>query len=57
MLTVDFNLALEVKFTVVVGFARPMMDKITGRAPPSHEPTYNTPRRVRYSHGLENHPG
>ena len=32
----------EEAFTVVVGFGSrgPMMDIITGRAPPSHEPLY-----------------
>ena len=29
------------------------MDVITGRAPPSHVPTYDTPRRVKSSHGLD----
>ena len=30
---------------------------ITGRAPPSHGPAYENPRRVRRSHGLDKHPG
>ena len=38
----------EVKLAVVVGFAEGrMMDIITGRAPPSHEPTDNNPRQER----------
>ena len=30
----------------------PVMDIITGSAPPSHEPIHNNPRRVESSHGL-----
>ena len=33
-----------------------MMDIITGRAPPSHTPTYDSPRRAKGLHGLD-HPG
>ena len=36
----------------VRGCRGPVMDIITGRAPPSHEPTYSNPRRVKSSHGL-----
>ena len=31
------------------------MDTITGRAPPSHEPTYNTPTRLKSWHESEEH--
>ena len=42
----------EVKFAVVVEF-REVMGIITGRAPPSHEPIHNTPRRAKCPHMRE----
>ena len=38
----------EVTLTIVVDFA--VMGIMTGMVPPSHEPVYNNPRRVKSSH-------